>query len=105
RQTRTSPYELCIIGLTMERTLLYERIEKRVDMMLEQGLVEEVQQLLAAGYHESLISMQGLGYKEIVLYLRGQLSLEEAVALIKRDTRRFAKRQLSWFRRMPEINW
>lgn len=104
-QAKVSPYQLCLIGLTMERELLYRRIEQRVDEMIREGLVEEVQRLLDLGYSADLTSMQGLGYKEIVGYLRGEYSLEEAVQLLKRNTRRFAKRQLSWFRHMKEIQW
>lgn len=104
-QTRTSPYELCIIALTMDRALLYQRIEQRIDQMMDEGLVDEVRQLLSQGYDRSLVAMQGLGYKEIVAYLEGDCSLAEAVTLLKRDTRRFAKRQLSWFRHMKDIHW
>ncbi|MEB3102727.1 tRNA (adenosine(37)-N6)-dimethylallyltransferase MiaA [Ferviditalea candida] len=105
RQQKTSPYQLCIVGLTMDRDLLYKRVEARVDQMLEQGLVEEVARLLEKGYDRGLISMQGLGYKEIISYLQGETTLDEAIALLKRDTRRFAKRQLSWFRHMKDIEW
>ncbi|WNS44962.1 tRNA (adenosine(37)-N6)-dimethylallyltransferase MiaA [Paenibacillus sp. MMS20-IR301] len=104
-QTKESPYELCLIGLTMDRKILYKRIEDRIDQMLAEGLVAEVQGLLERGYSSSLVSMQGLGYKEIAAYLEGETTLEEAVTLLKRDTRRFAKRQLSWFRHMKEIQW
>lgn len=104
-QTRQSPYELCLIGLTMDRKILYKRIEDRIDQMLEQGLIAEVQGLLDKGYHRSMVALQGLGYKEIAAYLEGELSYDEAVTLLKRDTRRFAKRQLSWFRHMKEIEW
>ncbi len=104
-QKKESPYELCLIGLTMDRKILYKRIEDRIDQMLEQGLIQEVQGLLNKGYNRSLVSMQGLGYKEIAAYLAGELTQEEAVTLLKRDTRRFAKRQLSWFRHMKEIQW
>ncbi|MBW7477818.1 tRNA (adenosine(37)-N6)-dimethylallyltransferase MiaA [Paenibacillus oenotherae] len=104
-QKKTSPYELCMIGLTMDRALLYERINQRVDGMMADGLVAEVEGLLAQGVKPGDISMQGLGYKEIALFLQQQLSLEEAVTLLKRDTRRFAKRQLSWFRHMQDIAW
>lgn len=104
-QTKESPYELCLIGLTMDRKTLYKRIEERIDQMLAEGLVAEVQGLLERGYGRSLVSMQGLGYKEIAAYLEGETTLEEAVVLLKRDTRRFAKRQLSWFRHMKEIQW
>ncbi|QSF42732.1 tRNA (adenosine(37)-N6)-dimethylallyltransferase MiaA [Paenibacillus tianjinensis] len=104
-QKKESPYELCLIGLTMDRKILYKRIEDRIDQMLEQGLIQEVQGLLDKGYNRSLVSMQGLGYKEIAAYLAGELTYDEAVTLLKRDTRRFAKRQLSWFRHMKEIQW
>jgi tRNA dimethylallyltransferase len=104
-QTKTSPYELCIVGLTMERERLYARINERVDAMIAEGLVDEVKRLLDAGVSPDAVSMQGLGYKEIALHLQGSLSLDEAVELLKRDTRRFAKRQLSWFRRMKDIAW
>ncbi|MCA0758543.1 tRNA (adenosine(37)-N6)-dimethylallyltransferase MiaA [Paenibacillus sp. N4] len=104
-QTKESPYELCIIGLTMDRAELYRRIEQRVDLMMEQGLVEEVQRLLARDLPPTAVAMQGLGYKEIANYLQGNCSLEAAVELLKRDTRRFAKRQLSWFRHMKDIHW
>lgn len=104
-QKKMSPYEHCMIGLTMDRALLYERINQRVDDMMAAGLVGEVEQLLAQGVKPGDISMQGLGYKEIALFLQQQLSLEEAVTLLKRDTRRFAKRQLSWFRHMSDITW
>ncbi|WNR42297.1 tRNA (adenosine(37)-N6)-dimethylallyltransferase MiaA [Paenibacillus roseipurpureus] len=104
-QKKESPYELCIIGLTMDRALLYQRIEERIDAMMDEGLVEEVQSILASGCPKQAISMQALGYKEIVSYLEGELTLDAAVTLLKRDTRRFAKRQLSWFRHMKDIQW
>lgn len=100
-----SPYDLVIIGLTMDRAKLYERINHRVELMIEAGLVEEVRGLLDAGYDASLVSMQGLGYKELIPYLYGEITLEKAVNDIQQRTRHFAKRQLSWFRRMPEIQW
>ncbi|WP_232275534.1 tRNA (adenosine(37)-N6)-dimethylallyltransferase MiaA [Paenibacillus sp. 481] len=104
-QQREAVYDLCIIGLTMDRQMLYKRIEARIDIMLEQGLIDEVRQLLDRGYTRELVSMQGLGYKEIAAYLDGEWSLEAAVERLKRDTRRFAKRQLSWFRHMKDIEW
>lgn len=104
-QTRESPYRLCLIGLTMDRALLYKRIEERIDDMLRDGLVDEVRNLLAAGYTRDLVSIQGLGYKEIAAYLEGETDLSAAVAALKQNTRRFAKRQLSWFRHMREIEW
>lgn len=104
-QNKESPYELCIIGLTMDRAILYKRIEARIDAMMEEGLVDEVKRVLAAGCPKDSISMHGLGYKEMIRYLDGELTLEAAVELLKRDTRRFAKRQLSWFRHMKDIQW
>ncbi|MFM9280233.1 tRNA (adenosine(37)-N6)-dimethylallyltransferase MiaA [Paenibacillus jiagnxiensis] len=104
-QKKESPYDLCIVGLTMDRQMLYNRIEDRIDGMLRQGLVEEVATLMERGVRSDAISMQGLGYKEISSYLRGEATLEDAVALLKRDTRHFAKRQLSWFRHMKDIRW
>ncbi|WP_209847252.1 tRNA (adenosine(37)-N6)-dimethylallyltransferase MiaA [Paenibacillus sediminis] len=104
-QKKESPYDLCIIGLTMDRQMLYNRIEERIDEMIELGLVDEVDSLLKRGYSPNLVSMQGLGYKEIAAYLQGEVSFEEAVEWLKRDTRRFAKRQLSWFRHMKDIHW
>jgi tRNA dimethylallyltransferase len=105
RQKKQSPYELCIVGLTMDREILYKRIEDRIDGMIEDGLVREVETLLARGYTTNLVSMQGLGYKEIAGYLRGEYDLAFAIELLKRNTRRFAKRQLSWFRHMKDIRW
>ncbi|MCL0062647.1 tRNA (adenosine(37)-N6)-dimethylallyltransferase MiaA [Peptococcaceae bacterium] len=100
-----SEYDLMLFSLSMPREVLYERIEKRVDIMIERGLVEEVRKLLNMGVPRSSTSMQGLGYKEIAAYLYGEISLERAIELIKRNTRRFAKRQLTWFRRDPRIYW
>lgn len=100
-----SRYNLSIIGLTMPRELLYKRIDERVEQMIAQGFITEVENLLAAGYSCELPAMQSLGYKQICLYLNGKCTLEEAVSLIKRDTRRFAKRQLTWFKRDHRIKW
>lgn len=102
---KESPYRLALLGLHMERPRLYARIEERVDGMLDEGLLDEVRGLLAAGLPSSAVSMQALGYKELAAYLEGKLSCEEAVTLLKRDTRRFAKRQLSWFRHMQDLVW
>ena len=105
---RQSPGPLAkrvIIGLKKERQSLYRSIELRVDEMIKKGLIEEVKSLLAKGYREDLPSMQGLGYRQIVEYLKGRCSKEEAVRLIKRDTRRFTKRQFNWFRRDDRIIW
>jgi len=104
-RSEVPPFNLLMYGLIMDRKLLYSRIEERVDKMMAAGLLEEVKNLLAAGYSPEVTSMQGLGYKEMILHLKGEISLEEAVALLKRNTRRFAKRQLTWFRRDPRIRW
>jgi tRNA dimethylallyltransferase len=100
-----SKYEYAFVGLTMDRQRLYERINKRVDIMLEKGLIEEVQKLLDMGYGRDLVSMQALGYKEIAQYLMGEITLEEALFILKRDSRHYAKRQLTWFRRDDRIKW
>lgn len=102
---KESPYDFYYFVLNDDRAKLYERIEMRVDMMLKDGLVEEVQKLLDMGCTRDMVSMQGLGYKEIIDYLQGNISLEEAVYIIKRDTRHFAKRQLTWFRRERDVRW
>ncbi|MPN64027.1 tRNA dimethylallyltransferase [bioreactor metagenome] len=94
-----------IIVLNRHREILYERINKRVDIMMEAGLVEEVKKLLHMGYDKNLISMQGIGYKEIVKYLEGEYTLEEAIEIIKRDSRRYAKRQITWFKRYKDSKW
>ncbi len=104
-QTAQLPYSPLLIGLTMPREELYQRIEQRVDIMLEEGLVEEVQALLDSGVSRNAASMQGLGYRQISAYLAGETDYETAVALMKRDTRRFAKRQFTWFKRNSAINW
>ena len=91
--------------LNTDRTVLYERIEKRIDEMMEEGLVEEVRQLQAMGCRRDSVAMQGLGYKEILAYLNGEMSLETAVNILKRDTRHFAKRQLTWFRRERDVRF
>jgi tRNA dimethylallyltransferase len=98
-------YEPLKLGLTAERQELYRRAEARVDRMLAMGLIDEVRSLLDAGYGPGLKSMRSIGYKEIAAYLRGDCSLDEAVRLMKRDTRRYAKRQLTWFRADHEIIW
>lgn len=102
---KTSPYQAVYFVLTDERAHLYDRIEKRVDQMMEQGLLQEVMQLKERGCHRGMVSMQGLGYKELLAYLDGEISLEEAVNILKRDTRHFAKRQLTWFKREPDAIW
>ena len=108
RRTRETPpkYRPCWIGLTFEdRQDLYDRIDRRVDQMVEQGLFSEVEGLLSAGLGPGTTALQAIGYKEAVLALRGEISREEAVGIIKRESRRYAKRQLTWFRRNPEIHW
>ena len=91
--------------MTDERKLLYDRINLRVDQMVQDGLLEEVQSLKERGYTKDMVSMQGLGYKEVLDYLDGNCALEEAVYILKRDTRHFAKRQLTWFRRERDVIW
>lgn len=105
QKERKSPYNLAYFVLNAPRELLYERIDRRVDEMLAGGLLKEVEELKTMGYHRGMVSMQGLGYKEILAYLDGEYPLEEAVRILKRDTRHFAKRQLTWFRREPEVTW
>jgi len=102
-RTKESPYDFCYFVLNDRRELLYERIEKRVDKMLEDGLVEEVKKLKEMGCTMEHISMQGLGYKEILAYLDGSYDLDQSIYLIKSDTRHFAKRQLTWFRRERDV--
>jgi tRNA dimethylallyltransferase len=98
-------YNAAVFGLTMDRALLYERINQRVDLMLEQGLVAEVAGLLEKGVKKNSTAMQGIGYKEIAAYLAGEYSLTAASEKIKQATRHFAKRQLTWYRRMPYVEW
>ncbi len=102
---KKSPYDFRYFVLTDDRERLKARIDARVDQMIEDGLVEEVRKLKEAGCKEDMTSMQGLGYKEILDYLNGACSLEEAVCRIKQSTRRYAKRQLTWFRREPDVIW
>ena len=102
---KLSPYNTAYFVLNDRRDRLYERIDRRVDQMLEKGLVEEVRRLAQMGYTRDMVSMQGLGYKEILAYLEGECTLEEAVYILKRDTRHFAKRQLTWFRREKDVIW
>lgn len=99
------PYDVLKIGLGMEREALYRRIDQRVDEMIHKGLVEEVGRLLELGYAPWLKAMQSLGYKEIINLLQGEYDMAEAVRLIKRDTRRYARRQITWFKTDPEIHW
>jgi tRNA dimethylallyltransferase len=102
---KESPYAFAYFVLNDRREKVYANIDLRVDQMMEQGLVDEVKTLKAQGCTRSMVSMQGLGYKEILDYLDGVLPLEEAVRILKRDTRHFAKRQLTWFRRERDVTW
>lgn len=104
-RAKESPYNYAYFVLTDERGRLYERIDKRVDLMLGEGLEDEVRFLREQGVKRGATAMQGLGYKEIYAYLEGECTLEEAVRVIKRDTRHFAKRQLTWFRREKDVIW
>lgn len=105
QKEKETPYDAAVIILNMDREKLYERIELRIDLMMEQGLLEEVKGLLEKGYSPELVSMQGIGYKEFVPYFNGECTLEEAVTQLKTNTRRFAKRQLTWFRRQIDGLW
>lgn len=100
-----SPYDFSYFVLNDHRELLYKRIDKRVDEMVTAGLIEEVKYLKEMGYDRSYVSMQALGYKEIFSYLEGEITLVEAIYIIKRDTRHFAKRQITWFKREKEVIW
>lgn len=102
---KASPYRFAYFVLNDARDRIYANIDRRVDLMLEHGLVEEVRQLQAQGCTRDMVSMQGLGYKEILDYLDGRCSYEEAVRILKRDTRHFAKRQITWFRRERDVIW
>lgn len=102
---KESPYRFAYFVLNDEREALYERINRRVDKMIACGLVEEVRRLKEMGYDRSFVSMQGIGYKEILDFLDQKITLDEAVYMIKRDTRHFAKRQITWFKREKEVIW
>lgn len=105
QRKKVSPYNFSYFVLNDEREHLYERINLRVDQMINEGLVSEVQSLKEKGYTRNMVSMQGLGYKEMLDYLDNKCSLEEAVEIIKRDTRHFAKRQITWFKRESDVTW
>ncbi|MCT4618742.1 MAG: tRNA (adenosine(37)-N6)-dimethylallyltransferase MiaA [Marinisporobacter sp.] len=98
-------YNYTLIGLIRDRQELYERINMRVDLMIEGGLIEEVKNLMKLGLDEEAISMKGLGYKEMIRYLKGEYDLTEATRILKRDTRRYAKRQITWFKRYDQMKW
>ncbi len=105
QRQKESPYNFCYFVLNDDREKLYQNIEKRVDLMLSAGLLDEVKSLHEKGYTKDMVSMQGLGYKEILDYFDGEITLDRALYLIKRDTRHFAKRQLTWFRREKTVTW
>ena len=102
---RTSPYNHCFFVLNDDRKLIYERINRRVDKMIEDGLEDEVRQLTEKGLTKEHVSMHGLGYKEMIDYIQGNCSLDDAVYKIKRDSRHFAKRQITWFKREKDVIW
>ena len=102
---KESPYQFAYFVLNDERERLYGRIDRRVDQMLEEGLVDEVRKLKDMGCTRDMVSMKGLGYKEILAYLEGEIPFEEAVRILKRDTRHFAKRQITWFKRERDVIW
>ncbi len=104
-RAKKSPYNYAYFVLTDERSRLYERIDRRVDQMMEEGLPGEVRFLKDRGVRRDSTAMQGLGYKELFAYLEGEYSFDEAVRIIKRDTRHFAKRQLTWFKREKDVIW
>lgn len=105
QRQKKSPYDYAYFVLTDERSRLYERIDRRVDRMMEEGLLDEVRYLKERGVRKDSTAMQGLGYKELYAYLEGEYPLDEAVRIIKRDTRHFAKRQLTWFKRERDVIW
>ena len=98
-------YNFAVFGLKMDRERLYDRINKRVDSMFERGLIDEVKNLIKLGYEKNSVAMQALGYKEVLSYLRGEITLDEAIYIIKRDTRHYAKRQITWFKRIENMQW
>ncbi len=102
---KTKDYDYCLVGLKRDREELYERIDKRVDILMDEGLIDEIKMLQNMDLTEENISMKGIGYKELFGFLKGEYDLVEAVRLIKRNTRHYAKRQMTWFRRYDEIRW
>ena len=105
RQTKDNKFNFIQIGVNWDRKTLYKNINERVDMMIDDGLVKEVEGLLADGYDKELNSLNTVGYKEIISYLNNEISIERAIDLIKRNTRRYAKRQMTWFRKDVRIEW
>ncbi len=104
-QEQPGPYDCLLFGVTRRRDVLYERINQRVDEMIRQGLVEEVRSLSQRGLTPDMISMKGIGYKEVFALLQGECTLDETVEQIKRSTRRYSKRQMTWFRRYDQMIW
>jgi tRNA dimethylallyltransferase len=102
---RERPFSALVIGLNRERDHLYRRIEERIDWQLSHGLIDETQTLLRRGYRRDSPAMKGLGYRQVANYLAGECNWNEMVNEFKRDTRRFAKRQMTWFRREPDLTW
>ena len=98
-------FNLAVIGLNMDREKLYERINLRVDNMINEGLLDEVKKLLDMGYDENSIAMQGIGYKEVIKHFKGEYTIEETIEILQRESRRYAKRQLTWFRREELVHW
>ena len=105
QRAKGSDYNFAYFVLNRERSVIYDRINRRVDKMIEDGLIDEVQKLIASGVSPDSLAMQGLGYKEIYAYLDGRLSLEDAISLLKQSTRHFAKRQITWFKRERDVIW
>jgi len=105
QMAKQSTYNFIYFVLNNNREILYDRINKRIDMMIEKGLIDEVKKLKEMGCTKEMVSMQGIGYKELLDYLDGTIELEEAIYTLKRDTRHFAKRQLTWFKREPDVVW
>lgn len=105
QRENTSPYDFMYFVLTDDRRLLYERIEKRIDIMLDAGLLDEVKRLIEMGCTKDMVSMQGIGYKEFFDYFEGKMPLTDAVCKLRLDTRHFAKRQLTWFKREKDVTW
>ena len=104
-QNKIPKFNFYQIGLNLDREVLYRRVEERVDEMIGKGLVEEVKRILNNGYDKNLNSLNTVGYKEIISYLEDEITLDRAIELIKRNTRRYAKRQLTWFKADKRINW
>lgn len=102
---KTADYDYILVGLCRDREELYQRIDRRVELMMEAGLTEEVKALMDMGLTEADISMKGIGYKEVIGALKGEYSMEDALALVQQSSRRYAKRQMTWFRRYPDITW